>query len=124
MTALFENALKLRGFLGKDAEVPSSDHITDDAYAVLTLCLESGVWWRPRNEWISNTGWFRIICPGPYFCGLTRGMTQGSYLEVDAYLHISGYTDLRHSKPIYEIRAAHIRRLDLPSAGVIEQYHR
>jgi hypothetical protein len=123
MTALFENTLKLRGFLGKDAEVPSSDHITDDAYAVLTLCLESGVWWRPRNEWISNTGWFRIICPGPYFCGFTRGMSQGSYIEVEGYLHIHHYADLGHNSPVYEIRATSIERLELPFVGVVEQYN-
>ena len=34
---LFENTIKLRGFLGKDAEVPSSEGITDDALAVLSL---------------------------------------------------------------------------------------
>jgi len=32
-TQLFENTLKLRGFLGENAEVPSSDHITEDACA-------------------------------------------------------------------------------------------
>jgi hypothetical protein len=41
---LFENTLKLRGFLGRPAEVPTSEGITEDAYAVLTLCVESGVW--------------------------------------------------------------------------------
>jgi Transposase len=89
---LFENTVKLRGFLGKDAEVPPSDGITEDACVVLTLCLESGVWWRPRNEWISDTAWFRIICPGPYFCGFMRGTTQGSYVEVEG---ISTYATMR-----------------------------
>jgi hypothetical protein len=119
---LFQNILTLRGFLGKDAEVPSSDGITDDAYAVLTLCVESGVWWRPANEWISHTAWYRIICPGPYFCGFTRGMTQGSYIEIEGYLDIHHYAGLNHKDPVYEIRAAQIHRLELPSAGVIEHY--
>ena len=48
---LFLNTVTLRGFLGRNAEVPSSEGITDDAFAVLTLCVESGVWWRPSNEW-------------------------------------------------------------------------
>ena len=35
-TQLFENTLKLRGFLGENAEVPSSDHITEDTCAILS----------------------------------------------------------------------------------------
>jgi hypothetical protein len=119
---LFENTVKLRGFLGKDAEVPS-EGITDDSYAVLTLCVESGVWWRPSNEWISRTAWYRVICPGPYFCGFTRGMKQGDYIEVDGWLVIQRYRLSNFGEPVYEVHAAHIQRLEIPTAGVIEKYH-
>lgn len=120
---LFENTVKLRGFVGDDVQAPSSDALTENSYVALTLCLETGVWWRPRNEWISNTAWFQVICPGPYFCGFLRGMPQGSYIEVDGYIFIHHYADLRHRQPVYEIRATAIRRLELPLAGVIEQYN-
>jgi len=123
MNALFQNTVTLRGFVGADVQAPPSHGLTEDSYVDVTLCLESGVWWRPRNEWISETGWFRIICPGPYFCGFMRGMTQGSYIEVEGYLHIHHYTDLKHNSPVYEIRASSIRRLEVPVAGVIEQYN-
>lgn len=119
---LFQNRVFLRGFLGKDAEVPSSTGITDEAYAVLTLCVESGMWWRPANEWISRTAWYRIVAPGPYFCGLTRGMKQGEYLEVDGHLVIHHYGSLNFSNPIYEVHALDIRKLEIPSAGVIDHY--
>jgi hypothetical protein len=119
---LFENTVKLRGFLGKDAEVPSSEGITDDDYAVLTLCVESGMWWRPANEWISRTAWYRIICPGPYFCGFTRGMKQGEYVEVDGNLFISHYASLSFKNPVYEVHAIDLHRLEVPRAGVIENY--
>jgi hypothetical protein len=33
-----------------------------------------------------NTDWHRIICPGPFFCGLVRGMRRGDYLEVEGEL--------------------------------------
>lgn len=119
---LFENTLKLRGFLGKDAEVPSSEGITEDAYAVLTLCLESGMWWRPANEWISRTAWYRVICTGPYFCGFTRGMKQGEYIEVEGSLFISQYSSPGFKNPTYEVHAVNLRRLEIPLAGVIENY--
>jgi hypothetical protein len=123
MTTLFENTLKLRGFLGKDAEVPPSEGITDDAYAVLALCVESGVWWRPSNEWISRTAWYRVICPGPYFCGFTRGMKQGDYIEVEGVLVIQRYRQSNFREPAYEVHATRIQRLEIPLVGVIEQYN-
>jgi hypothetical protein len=121
---LFENTVKLRGFVGDDVKTPSSDNLSEDSYVVLTICLESGVWWLPKNKWLPETGSYQIVCRGPYFCGFLRGMKQGSYVEVDAYLHIAAYEFLNHSKPIYEIRAIAVHRLELPSARIIEQYNR
>ena len=119
---LFENRITLRGFLGQNAEVPSSEGITDDARAILTLCMDSGVWWRPANEWISHTAWFRVICPGPFFCGFTRGMKQGEYVEIEGQLAIHHYASLNFTEPVYEIHASRIERLEVPAAGVIEKY--
>jgi hypothetical protein len=119
---IFENLVKIRGFLGKDAEVPSSDHIAEDARAVLTLCMDIGVWWRPSNEWISRTSWYRVICPGPYFCGFTRGMKQGEYLEIEGQLVIHRYASLGFKDPVYEIHATRIQRLEIPAVGVVEKY--
>ena len=33
-----------------------------------------------------RTDWHRIICPGPFFCGMVRGMRRGDYLEVEGEL--------------------------------------
>ena len=44
--ALFANAVTLRGFLGRDAEIHASEPITEDAYAVLLLGTASGTWER------------------------------------------------------------------------------
>jgi hypothetical protein len=120
---IFKNAVVLRGFLGKDAEVPTSDHIQPDAYAVLTLCIESGVWKKQTSEWIPRTEWLRIICPGPYFCGFTRGMRRGEYLEVEGELRLSIVVDsAAPRRPQQECRvyATQIRRLEVPAIGVDE----
>jgi single-stranded DNA-binding protein len=85
---LFQNTVKLRGFLGRDAEVPTSDRITDQSFSSLTLGTVSDIWDLGANEWRPHTDWHRIICPGPYFCGLTRGMRRGDYLEVEGELRM------------------------------------
>jgi|GEM_PF-4590569 len=51
---IFENTPKLRGFLVKDAEVPSSDGITENAFAVLYLATMSGTWDIAINQWAQH----------------------------------------------------------------------
>ena len=123
---LFTNAITLRGFLGKNAEAPPSDGITEDAYAVLLLATVSGRWALSTNEWTPRTDWHRIICPGPFFCGMVRGMRRGDYLEVEGELR--GQEQMRTvvvageshhvNKAIYAVHATRIQRLDRPDALV------
>ena len=120
---IFKNSVSLRGFLAGDAEVPTSDHIRNDSYAVLTLCIESGVWNKARNKWIPQTARHTVICPGPYFCGFTRGMKQGAYIEVEGELRstlVEEGTTLRNSLHAYMVHALTIRRLEVPAIGVHE----
>jgi hypothetical protein len=125
---LFENTVILRGFLGGDADVPISDHIQHDSFAVLVLGIMSGTWKKQTCEWIPRTEWHRVICPGPFFCGFTRGMKQGEYIEVTGELHRSDYdrsiTVAGERFPVtqstYEVHALTIRRLEVPSIGVDE----
>jgi hypothetical protein len=126
MMTLFANNVILRGFLGKNAEAPPSDGITDNAFAVLLLATVSGKWDLGANQWLPRTDWHRIICPGPFFCGLVRGMRRGDYLEVEGELRaleqdrgvvVAGERFwVKHST--YAVHAVRIQRLDRPDALV------
>ena len=126
MTTLFENTVKLRGFLGNDAQAPSSDRITEDAFAILVLATVSGIWDLSTNEWTPRTDWHRIICPGPFFCGMVRGMRRGDYLEVEGELRAleqeRGVVVAGERYPVkhatYAVHAIRIQRLDRPDALV------
>ena len=122
---LFENTVTLRGFLGKDAEAPTGT-IEIDSFAVLMLATVTGAWNVATNEWTPRIDWHRVICPGPFFCGFTRGMRRGDYLEIEGEIRaqeqertvvIAG-----ESFPVkrvgYAVHAARIRRLDRPEAVV------
>jgi hypothetical protein len=126
MLTLFANSILLRGFLAKDAEAPSSDRIQNDSFAVLLLATVSGVWDLGNNQWIPRTDLHRIICPGPFFCGLTRGMRRGDYLEIEGELRsqdkprtvvVAGESHVV-SKSNYAVHAVRIQRLDRPDALV------
>ncbi|MBT9332019.1 hypothetical protein [Paracidobacterium acidisoli] len=126
MTTLFANTVTLRGFLGKDAEAPPSGNIRNDSFAVLLLATVSGIWDLGANEWHPRTDWHRIICPGPFFCGLVRGMRRGEYLEIEGELR--NQSDPRTvvvagefhsvSKNTDTVHAVRIQRLDRPDALV------
>lgn len=126
MTALFSNAVTLRGFLGRDAEIHAPEPITDDAYAVLLLGTASGTWNVSTNEWMPRIDWHRVICPGPYFCGLVRGMKRGEYLEVEGEMRsleqqravVVAGERFPVSRSVYAVHAIHIRRLERPLAVV------
>jgi len=110
---LFANTVIFRGFLGKDAEASGSSIVTWHSYAVLTLCTASGTWDKAGNESIPRTDTHWIICSGRFFCGLTHGMRQGDYIEVEG--------ELRGTNAGSSIQALQIRRLDFPHVGVIER---
>ncbi|HEV2417019.1 MAG TPA: hypothetical protein VGX94_04390 [Terriglobia bacterium] len=126
MTALFANNVTLRGFLGKDAVAPPSDGITEDAYAVLLLATVSGIWDLSTNQWMPRTDWHRVICPGSFFCGFTRGMRRGDYLEVEGELRgleqergvVVAGERLSVMHATYAVHAIRIQRLDRPEALV------
>ncbi len=123
---LFENTVKLRGFLGKDAEAPSSDRIQEDSFGVLLLATVSGLWDLGNNQWNPRTDWHRIICPGPFFCGMVRGMRRGDYLEIEGELRKQEQSTTvvvegeRFPMKVgsYLVHAIRITRLDRPDALV------
>ena len=124
--ALIANAVTLRGFLGRDAEIHASEPITDDAYAVLLLGTASGTWDVATNEWTPRTDWHRVICPGPFFCGMMRGLKRGEYLEIEGEMRelqqqravVVAGERFPINRSIYAVHAVHIRRLERPLAAV------
>lgn len=123
---LFENTVKLRGFLTEAAKTPESYMLTEHSFATLTLATTSGVWDLGANRWHPRTDSHRVICPGPYFCGLVRGMRRGDYVEVEGELR-----SFEQDRPVettskrdpvkssnYAVRAIRVTRLDRPDALV------
>lgn len=123
--ALFKNSVVLRGFLAKDADAPTG-RIEANSFAVLLLATVAGIWDLSTNKWTPRTVWHRIVCPGPYFCGLVRDMRRGDYLEVEGELRAQ-----EQDRPVmvagerflvkyaaYAVHATRIQRLDRPNALV------
>lgn len=123
---IFENTVCLRGFLAEHAQAPSSDHVSEESVAILTLATVSGVWDLGSNKWKPRTCQHRILCLGPFFCGFVRGMRRGDYVEVEGELRtmpevrivvVDGQTSHVHRES-YAVCAVKITRLDRPDALV------
>lgn len=122
---VFENTVKLRGFLVTSAEVPTGN-LEMESFAVLILATVSGTWDIATNEWTPRTTCHRVVCPGPYFCGFTRGMRRGDYVEVEGELYVHDFerpvvVEGEHftaKRYACEVRALQVRKLERPLAVV------
>jgi hypothetical protein len=123
---LFENTVKLRGYLTSDPEVPTPEASVSDSHMLLILTLESGRENRQTGAWVVRTLNISVVCSGPDFAGITPDMQEGDYIEVDAEVDV-----LESNRPVVVggersvvikefqvIRALRVRKLELPQSGV------
>ena len=114
--ALYENTVKLKGFLGKDAESQSTRN--GKTFTVLSMATKSSYKDKQKDEWISRTEWHRVVCfgkPGDY----AKDLKKGHYIDVQGELRSSEFdTEVGTGKKkttvkrrAWEIRAIVVRKL-------------
>jgi single-strand DNA-binding protein len=120
--ALYENEIKLRGFLGKDAENITTKQ--QRTFVVLSLATKSGYKDKRTNEWVNRTDWHRIIAfakPAEY----AKDLKKGDYVEVVGELRSTEYdAEVGEGKKKttvkrrgWEVRASIVKKLAPPRAG-------
>jgi single-strand DNA-binding protein len=116
--ALYENVVKLRGYLGKDAENVTSKQ--QRTFVVLSLATKSGYKDKQKNEWVNHTDWHRIVAFGTP-AGYAKDLKKGDYVEVEGELRSTEYdarvgndmkTTVKQRK--WEVRASIVRKLAPP----------
>jgi single-strand DNA-binding protein len=114
--ALYENTVKLKGFLGKDAQSQSTRN--SKTFTILSLATKSSYKDKEKDEWISRTEWHRIVCfgkPGDY----AKDLKKGDYIDVQGELRSSefdaevgkGKKKATVKRRSWEIRAIVVRKL-------------
>lgn len=120
--ALYENEIKLKGFLGKDAENITTKQ--QRTFVVLSLATKSGYKDKRTNEWVNHTEWHRIIAfakPAEY----AKNLKKGDYVEVVGELRSTEYdAEVGEGKKKttvkrrgWEVRASIVKKLESPRAG-------
>lgn len=118
--ALYTNEIKLKGYLGKNAENITTKQ--QRTFVILSLATKSGYKDKRTNEWVNHTEWHRIVAfgtPAEY----AKGLKKGDYIEVVGELRSTEYdaetgegkkkTTVKHRG--WEVRASAVRKLALPA---------
>ena len=114
--ALYENNVKLKGFIGKDAQSFATRQ--QNTFVVLSVATKSGYKDKQKNEWVNHTEWHRIVAfgkPADY----AKSLKKGDYVEVEGELHSSefdvevgeGKKKTTVKRRGWEIRARIVRKL-------------
>ena len=86
--ALYENNLKLKGYLGKDAENIATKQ--QRTFTILSLATKSGYKDKQTGQWVNHTEWHRIVAfgkPADY----AKGLKKGDYVEIEGELRSTEY---------------------------------
>jgi single-strand DNA-binding protein len=120
--ALYENNLKLRGYLGKDAENIATKQ--QRTFTILSLATKSGYKDKQTGQWVNHTEWHRIVAfgkPADY----AKGLKKGDYVEIEGELRSTEYDaqvgDGKKKTTVkrrgWEVRASIVRKLAQPESS-------
>ena len=118
--ALYENNLKLRGYLGKDAESITTKQ--QRTFTVLSLATKSGYKDKQTQQWVNHTEWHRIVAFGKP-AEHAKGLKKGDYVEVEGELRSTEFDkEVGEGKKKtsiklrgWEVRAGIVRKLATPA---------
>jgi single-strand DNA-binding protein len=120
--ALYENNLKLKGFIGKDAENFATKQ--QKTFTVLSLATKTGYKDKQTDKWVNHTEWHRIVAfgkPADY----AKTLTKGDYVEIEGELRSTEFdAEIGEGKQKtavkrrgWEIRASIVRKLAQPESS-------
>jgi single-strand DNA-binding protein len=115
--ALYENVIKLKGFVGKDAEAKGAGN-ANGAMTTFSLATKSSYKNKRTNEWISRTEWHRVLCFAAS-AEYAKDLRKGDYVEIEGELRSSefdsevgsGATATSIKRRNWEVRATEVRKL-------------
>jgi single-strand DNA-binding protein len=120
--ALYENAVTLKGYIGKDAQSLATRQ--QNTFVVLSLATKSGYKDKQKSEWVNHTEWHRIVAfgkPADY----AKSLKKGDYVEIEGELRSSefdayvgeGKKKTTVKRRGWEIRASIVKKLASPTSG-------
>ena len=118
---LYTNDVKLKGYIGKDAESFATKNQT--TLVRFTLAVKSGYKDKQTQQWVNRTEWPRIVAfgkPADY----AKDLKKGDYVEIEGELRSTEYdAEVGEGKKKttvkrrgWEIRASIVKKLAQPAS--------
>ena len=118
--ALYENNIKLKGYIGKDAENFATKQ--QNTFTVLSLSTKSG-YKDKQGQWVNHTEWHRIVAfgkPAEY----AKNLKKGDYVEIEGELRSTefdvevgeGKKKTTVKRRGWEVRASIVKKLAKPAS--------
>ena len=119
---LYTNDVKLKGYIGKDAESFATKNQT--TLVRFTLAVKSGYKDKQTQQWVNRTEWPRIVAfgkPSDY----AKNLKKGDYVEIVGELHsteheVEMFKDKKKTKikiRDWEVRANIVTKLAKPQSS-------
>ena len=120
--ALYENNVKLKGYVGKDAESFATKNQT--TFVVFSLAVKSGYKDRQTNEWVNRTEWPRVVAFGKP-ADHAKPLKKGDYVEIEGELRSTEreFEIVKDKKKTkikirdWEVRANTVKKLAKPQSS-------
>ena len=114
--ALYENNIKLKGYIGKDAENFATKQ--QKTFTVFSLATKSGYKDKQTQQWVNHTEWHRIVAFGKA-AEYAKNLKKGDYVEIEGELRSTEFdTEVGEGKKKttvkrrgWEIRASLVKKL-------------
>lgn len=121
--ALYENSIRLKGFLGKDPVTKETRN--GSTLTVLSVATKSSH--RRNDEWVSTTEWHRIVCFNR-LADYAKTLKKGDYIRVEGELRSSefesevsvGKKKTNVKRRSWEVRASAVRQLERTGSAETE----
>src|SRR5216684_1765961 len=92
---MYDNTVRLIGFLGKDAEVKTTK--SGNEYTVLSLATQASWKDKKSGEYVNRTEWHRMIA-WANLSTFAATLKKGTHLSVEGELRYREFNDKKHKK--------------------------
>ena len=106
---MYDNTVRLIGFLGKDAEVKTTK--SGSEYTILSLATQASWKDKKSGEYVNRSEWHRMIAWGN-LSTFAATLKKGAHLSVEGELRYRQFDNEEHKVRLAEIHLAKIGKLD------------
>lgn len=107
--AIYENYIRVKGFIGKQAQIRNDSH--GKQFVVLSLCTKASYKNRQTDQLVTSTDWHRLVVFGP-LSEQAKSCEKGTYMVAEGELRGSQYAVPGGNKRrVWEIRVTSLEVL-------------